>query len=167
MKRSRFIILLQLLFILPLASCEKLNDLVKGDVTCKIDGKPWSSFSDDFKLAEAYGEVTYNWERVSINATNTKTSEKIGFTVSTPGKPVLEGKYVLNSESFLTGSYYLFNVGHFITGKGYQGVVEILNIDTVKSRIVGKFHFSCYNEENKQAVIVSEGRFDTQYTIHE
>lgn len=160
-------LILPLLVVLASVSCKKNSEeLAKGDVTCKIDGRSWTSYSDDFKLAEAYGEVTYNWERVSINATNTKTSEKIGITVSTPGQPVVEGKYVLNSESFLTGSYYLSNVGHFITGKGYQGEVEIISIDRVKKQIVGKFNYTCYNDQTKQSVNITEGNFKVEYNLN-
>lgn len=159
--------MLQLLFVLPLASCKKLNDLVKGDVTCTIDGRSWTSYADDFKLREAECKISNKGEQVFITATNTKTSENVGILISTPGVVVSKGKYTLNSDIYLSGSYYLFDVGQFITGNGYQGEVEILSIDTVKSRIAGKFHFSCYNEKNKQAVVVSEGRFDIRYTIHE
>ena len=157
--------LLLLFIFLTSESCKKSEEAPNGDVTCKIDGRGWTSYSDDFKLSEADGEVTRNWERVSINATNTKTSEKIGITVSTPGKVVTEGKYVLDSKNFLSGSYYLLNVGQFITGDGYQGEVEIISIDKTKSEITGKFQYNCYSQVTKQSVVITEGIFKVHYNL--
>ena len=166
MTTSRLTMISLTLFSLALASCEKLTDLVKGDVSCKIDGKSWTSFADDFKLDDAEGRISNNGERVRIMATNTKTSERIDILISTPGKPIAVGKYILNSQSHITASYYLSNVGQFTTGNGYQGEVEITGIDKERFQIKGKFNFSGYNELIKRAVVVSDGRFDVDYMLY-
>ncbi len=166
MKNFTDFLILALFLILTSASCKKNSDEpLNAAVSCKIDGRAWQSYSDDFKLSGSRGEVTRNGDRVSMFATNTKTSEKIGITISTPGKTVTEGKYIINSKSFLYGSYYLYDVGQFITGAGYQGEVELISIDKVTSQITGKFQYSCYNENTKKSVIITEGNFKVHYDL--
>ncbi len=160
-------LLMPLAILLSSASCKKqASETRKGPVNCKIDGRPWSSYSDDFKLSDAECRISNNGEQVFITATNTKLSEKVGITIATPGQKVVEGKYNLNIDNYLTGRYYLFNTGQFITGNGYEGEVEIISIDNVKSRITGKFQYSCYNEQAKKSVVITEGNFNLQYTVH-
>ena len=149
------------------ASCKKtVNEVDILSVNCKIDGRVWTSYSDDFKLSAAGCRISKNGEQVFITAINTKLSSDLAILISTPGVKVIEGKYDLNSQSFLSGTYYLFNVGQFVTGNGYQGEVEIISIDKIKSRITGKFHYSCYNEQAKKSVEITEGNFNIPYTVY-
>ena len=167
MKNYSSILIIPIAVLITSVSCKKtINDVEILSVDCKIDGRVWTSYSDDFKLSDAQCRLSNNGEKVFITATNTRLSEKIGILISTPGKLIIEGKYDLNSQSFLSGTYYLFNVGQFITGNGYQGEVEIISIDKIKSRITGKFHYSCYNEQAKKSVEITEGNFNIPYTVH-
>ena len=167
MKNYFSILIIPIAVLITSASCKKtVNEVDILSVNCKIDGRTWTSYSDDFKLSAAKCRISKNGEQVFITATNTRLSEKIGILISTPGKLIIEGKYDLNSQSFLSGTYYLFNVGQFVTGNGYQGEIEIISIDKIKSRITGKFHYSCYNEQTKKSVEITEGNFKLPYSIH-
>lgn len=165
MKRTRFILLLQLLFILPLASCEKLNDLVKGDVTCKIDGRAWTSFEDDFKLSDVDCIISNNGEQIYIVAINTKTSDDLSILITTPGKVISGGSYELSSDRYNFGSYYDPQSNKFITGNGYKGTIEIKSIDKVKMRISGSFQFIAFDAKTNKSISITDGQFDTDYTV--
>ena len=167
MKNYFSILIISIAVLITSASCKKtVNEVEILSVNCKIDGRVWTSYSDDFKLSAAKCRISNNGEEVFITATNTRLSEKIGITIATPGQKVVEGKYKLNIDNYLTGRYYLFDVGYFVTGQGYQGEVEIISIDKIKSRITGKFHYSCYNERSKKSVEITEGNFNIPYTVH-
>lgn len=79
-------------------------------------------------------------------------------------KVITVGKYVLNSKSYMVG--YFYNVAQqkeFTTGNGYEGEIEIINIDRTAKKIMGKFYFNCHNTENNETLSITEGEFNIKY----
>jgi len=159
-------LILPLAIFLSSASCKKDSTKIESGFTCKIDGKKWNTYSDDFKFRETNCQITEKGESIFIKAYNTNLSENFSIIVHSVGKVVAEGKYPLNSNAYFVGLYGNPTYGNFITGNGYEGEIEIIKIDKDNSRISGKFHFTGYNDKAKQSRSITEGTFNILYLIY-
>ncbi|WP_069660444.1 DUF6252 family protein [Arcticibacter eurypsychrophilus] len=145
-------------------ACKKSNNEPDSGFKCKVNGKTWRPYNDDFKSREAEIHLQHNGEDIFIQATNSRSREAVGVGIYTPGKRILPGKYTLDSKTGRRG-FYDKNATHesFYTQSGYEGVLEILKIDTIKSRISGTFYFKAYDETSKLSVDVTKGEFNLTY----
>jgi len=159
-------LILPLAILLSSASCKKTSVQTESGFTCKIDGKIWHTATNDFKVRETDCEITEKGESISIKARNSGTGEDFALLIHSVGKVVTEGKYPLNSNAYFVGIYGVRSSGDFITGSGYDGEIEITQIDKVKSRIKGKFYFNCYNQKLNQSHAITEGTFNLLYITY-
>ncbi|WP_069660107.1 DUF6252 family protein [Arcticibacter eurypsychrophilus] len=145
-------------------ACKKSNNEPDSGFKCKLNGKTWRPYNDDFKSQEAEIHLLNNGQEIFIRASNSRSREGVGIGVYTPGILIVPGKYTLKSKTHFSGSYYR-DATHesFYTQSGYEGVLEILKIDTIKSRISGTFYFKAYDETSKSMVDVTNGEFDLAF----
>ncbi|WP_069661299.1 DUF6252 family protein [Arcticibacter eurypsychrophilus] len=148
-------------------ACKKSNNEPDSGFKCKLNGKKWRPYNDDFKSREAEIHLQNNGQEIFILATNSRSLEAIGVGIYTPGKRILPGKYTLDGKTGPRG-FYDNNATHesFYTQSGYEGVLEILKIDTVKLRISGTFYFKAYDETTKLSVDVTKGEFNLAYVTY-
>lgn len=147
------------------ASCK--DETVQPDIAfaCKINGKDWRPYENDFKLQETECHLTNNGTELFVFARNTTSREHIGFIVSTQGLPVQKGTYNINSDRYYVGFYNRNATSlNFSTGNGYEGTVEIKNINHTDRSIQGSFNFKAFNATSQEVVIITEGRFNLKYT---
>ena len=149
------------------ASCK--DETVQPDIAfaCKINGKDWRPYSNDFKLKATVCHLINNGETLHITAIHSTTHEDIGILVSTPGQLIKKQTYRLNSDRFFVGTYdKSVSGGEFITGNGYEGTVEIKNINHTDKSIEGSFHFKALNAATLEVVTITEGQFNLKYVTY-
>ena len=145
-------------------ACKKSNSEPDPGFQCKLNGKTWRPYNDDFKSSEAEIHLLNNGESIFIQASNSRSREAFGIGIYSPGKPITPGKYILDRKTDFRGFYERRTTQElFYTGSGYEGVLEILKIDKVKSRISGTFYFKAYNETSKSMVDITKGKFNLEY----
>ena len=163
MKNLTLTLIISIFILSTTVSCKKSNAINNGGFSCKVNGQLWEPYIDDFKLQPTECTFTKSNTSIFIKAKNTKKKENFAILVSTPGKVISVGKYLLNSNIFLIGNYDKPN-GDFITGDGYEGEIEIIKIDSSTKKMTGKFFFNCYDKQTKESVSVTEGEFNLRYS---
>jgi hypothetical protein len=164
MKNLFLTLIIPLCILITSVSCKKSNALKYGGFSCKVNGELWQPYTNDFKLQPTNCDITENGQTVVIKATNTNKRERFALMVSGTNKVITEGKYILNSKSYMVGYFYnSATLKEFTTGNGYDGEIEIIKIDRSTKKITGKFYFNCHNTENNETLNITEGEFNIGY----
>lgn len=146
------------------ASCKDETVKPEMEFACKIDGKDWRPYSNDFKKPATECHLTQSGTDLFISSSNTRSREDIGFIVNTQGLPVQKGIYNINSDRYYVGFYSRNATSqNFSTGNGYEGTVEIKNINHIDRSIQGSFNFKALNPNTQEVVTITEGQFNLKY----
>lgn len=158
--KLKMVILLLFPFLIAV-SCKKDGDEIDSGFVCKLNGKTWRPYVDDFKLQETQAHIIDKGATFYVLARNTRSREHISFAVSNSGKMVQIGTYELNSMKAPVGLYDKNDFqGVYSTKPGYEGTLEIIKIDDVLKRISGRFSFNAHNETTNESVSISNGSFN-------
>lgn len=165
MKNLILTLIIPLCILLTAVSCQKSNALKYGGFSCKVNGRLWEPYTNDFKLQPTECIISQEGKSISIRARNTNKNEHISILVNSLDNVITEGKYLLNSDRYFWGSYDK-PFGDFITGNGYEGEIEIIKIDRVTKKMTGKFFFNCNDKQTNETVNVTQGEFNLRYYVY-
>lgn len=141
---------------------------------CRINGKVWVAQDSDEMFNRTLG-VEGGYQGTIIDSIpyciwirarrNDRTFLHLFVRkVSKPGLYPLELATGARPGALVPYSYGLYfdSSKEFMTGPGHTGTVTVTRADTINGIVSGTFEFTGYDPQTKQAISVTEGRFDAR-----
>jgi len=174
---------LPILLSLLLFSCEKEPDRCRSQfpvtttgamtISCKIDGKPWSTCTENNDGITNGGNKYIYWDNIQghnyMEVNGFRYINDIKEQLQIILSPAREGEFYYGTGGYFRFSAYEgseFNAdytGRYGLDSSKPYLIKVNHFDEQKRIISGEFNGTVYEPEGKVSYIITEGQFDMKF----